>query len=113
MAECIFDQIASGKIPSDTVYKDDTVMAFKDIHPKTPVHILIIPIKHIVSLAEITPEDLPVVAHMMEVANIVARQAGTGDAYKLIINTGGDAGQVVMHLHMHLLGGRRIPPGIV
>jgi histidine triad (HIT) family protein len=108
MAECIFDQIASGKIPSDVVYQDDTVMAFKDIHPKAPVHVLIIPKKHIASLAEISKEDLPIIAHMMEVANRVAAQQGIPGAYKLVINTGSDAGQVVMHLHMHLLGGRKI-----
>ena len=109
MAECIFDQIASGKIPSDVVYQDDTVMAFKDIHPKVSIHILIIPKKHITSLAEITPEDLPVVAHMMEVANKVAEMQGAKGAFKLVINTGSEAGQVVMHLHMHLLAGKRIP----
>ena len=108
MTECIFDQIAVGKIHSDIVYQDDTVMAFKDIHPKAPVHILIIPKKHIPSLTEITREDLPVIAHMMEVANTVARQQGVGGAFKLIINTGKDAGQVIMHLHMHLLGGKKI-----
>src|SRR5512139_1331827 len=108
MAECIFDQIASGKIPSDVVYQDDTVMAFKDIHPRAPVHLLIIPRKHITSLAEVSKEDWPIVAHMMEVANIAARQQGAG-AYKLVINTGANAGQVVMHLHMHLLAGRQIP----
>ncbi|MBP1708177.1 MAG: histidine triad nucleotide-binding protein [Chloroflexi bacterium] len=108
MAECIFDQIASGKRPSDVVYQDDTVMAFKDIHPRAPVHVLIMPKKHITSLADITKEDLPIVAHMMEVANIVARQQGTR-SYKLVINTGANAGQVVMHLHMHLLAGRPIP----
>jgi histidine triad (HIT) family protein len=102
MAECIFDQIASGKIPSDVVYQDDTVIAFKDIHPKAPVHILIIPKKHIASLADVAKEDLPVIAHMMEVANQVAGQQGIPGAYKLVINTGSDAGQVVMHLHMHL-----------
>lgn len=109
MADCIFDLIASGKITSEVVHQDDTVMAFKDVHPKASVHILIIPKKHIPSLSEIKKEDLPVVAHMMEVANIVANQQGTGEAYKLIINTGKDAGQVIMHLHMHLLGGKRLP----
>ncbi len=109
MAECIFDQIASGKIPSDVVYQDDTVLAFKDIHPKAPIHVLIIPKKHITSMAEITKEDLPVIGHMMEVANIVAQQLGAGNSYKLVINTGGNAGQVVMHLHMHLLAGKQIP----
>jgi histidine triad (HIT) family protein len=108
MADCIFCQIGSGKIPSDVVYQDDTVIAFKDIHPKAPVHVLIIPKKHIPSIADITGKDLPVVAHMLEAANIVARQAGIPGAYKLVINTGASAGQVVMHLHMHLLGGKKI-----
>jgi histidine triad (HIT) family protein len=106
--ECIFCKIVAGKIPSDFVYRDHTVVAFKDINPKAPVHVLIIPRKHIVSLAEADREDLPTIAHMMEVANIVAREQGTGDAYKLVINTGKGAGQVVMHLHLHLLGGKKI-----
>jgi histidine triad (HIT) family protein len=109
LSECIFDQIASGKLPSDVVFQDDTVMAFKDIHPKAPVHILIIPKKHIASLAEMTKEDLPIVAHMLEVANGVAEQQGAGSSYKLIINTGSSSGQVVMHLHMHLLARKQIP----
>jgi histidine triad (HIT) family protein len=107
MEGCVFDQIASGKIPSDVVYQDDTVMAFKDIHPKAPIHLLIIPKKHITSLAEIEKEDLPIVAHMMEVATKVANQQGARGSFKLIINTGAEAGQVVMHLHMHLLAGKR------
>jgi histidine triad (HIT) family protein len=108
MAECVFCQIVAGKKPADIVFQDDSVMAFRDIHPKAPVHILIIPEKHIISLAEISAEDLPLIAHMMEVANIVAIQQGTVGSYKLVINTGKDAGQVIMHLHMHLLGGKRI-----
>ncbi len=108
MADCIFDQIAAGKIPSDVVYQDDTVMAFRDIHPKAPVHVLIIPKKHITSMAHITSEDLPIISHMMEVANIVAKKLSGPGAYKLVINTGSDAGQVVMHLHMHLLGGKKL-----
>jgi histidine triad (HIT) family protein len=113
MADCIFDQIASGKIPSEVVYQDETVMAFKDIHPKASVHVLIIPKKHIPSLSEMKKEDLPIVAHMMEVANTVAEQQGTKGTFKLVINTGKEAGQVIMHLHMHLLGGKRIPAGLV
>jgi histidine triad (HIT) family protein len=109
LVECVFDQIASGKLPADVVYQDDTVLAFKDIHPKAPIHILIIPKKHITSLAEMTKEDLPIVAHMLEVANTVAKQQGAGGSFKLIINTGGNAGQVVMHLHMHLLANKQIP----
>jgi histidine triad (HIT) family protein len=112
MAECIFDQIASGKIPSDVVYQDETVMAFNDIHPKAPVHVLIIPKQHITSLADVKPEDLPIIGHMIEVANIVSKQKGTGGAYKLVINTGKEAGQVVMHLHMHLLAGKQIPGAV-
>ena len=108
MADCVFDQIASGKIPSDVVYQDDTVMAFKDIHPKAPIHVLIIPKKHIKSMADITREDLPIISHMMEVVNIVAKKLGVPGTYKLVINTGSDAGQVVMHLHMHMLGGKKI-----
>ena len=104
----IFCKIAAGKLSADIVYRDDSVVAFKDIHPKAPVHILIIPRKHITSLADINKDDLPLVAHMMEVADIVAKQQGTGNAYKIVINTGGDAGQVIMHLHMHLLGGKRM-----
>jgi len=109
VAECIFDQIASGKIPSDVVYQDDTVMAFKDIHPRAPIHILIIPKKHIPSLVELSKEDLPIVAHMLEVASTVANQQGAGSSFKLIINTGSSSGQVVMHLHMHLLARKQIP----
>ena len=106
--DCIFDRIASGQSSSDVVYQDETVMAFRDIHPKAPIHILIIPKKHITSLAEIKSADLPIVTHMIEVANLVARQQGIGQGYKLVINTGREGGQVVMHLHMHLLGGRRM-----
>jgi histidine triad (HIT) family protein len=108
LADCIFCQIASGKVPSESVYQDETVLAFKDIHPKSPVHVLIIPRKHITSTADVTKEDLPIVAHMLEAANIVAQKEGIPGAYKLVINTGASAGQVVMHLHMHLLGGRKI-----
>jgi histidine triad (HIT) family protein len=108
MAECIFCRIGSGKIPAEVVYQDETIMAFKDIHPKAPVHVLIIPKKHIASNADITKDDLPIIAHMLEAANIVAQKEGVPGAYKLVMNTGASAGQVVMHLHMHLLGGKKI-----
>jgi histidine triad (HIT) family protein len=109
VAECIFCQIVAGKIPSQVVYQDDSVFAFRDIHPKAPVHILIIPKKHIPSLADVTPGDLETIAHLMDTANIVARQEGAGINYKLIINTGPDAGQLVLHLHLHLLAGKKLP----
>jgi histidine triad (HIT) family protein len=108
MTDCLFCQIGSGKIPAEVVYQDESVMAFKDIHPKAPVHVLIIPKKHIASNADITKNDLPILAHMMEAANIAAQKEGVPGAYKLVINTGPSAGQVVMHLHMHLLGGKKI-----
>jgi diadenosine tetraphosphate (Ap4A) HIT family hydrolase len=107
MADCVFDQIAAGKIPADIVFQDETVMAFNDLHPKAPVHVLIIPKKHITNIPEMSTEDAPIVAHMMEIANVVAKEKGIS-AFKLVINNGADAGQVVMHLHMHLLGGRKI-----
>ncbi len=107
MADCVFDQIIAGKIPADIVYQDETVMAFNDLHPKAPVHVLIIPKKHITNIPEMSKEDAPIVAHMMEIANVVAKKKGIS-AFKLVINNGADAGQVVMHLHMHLLGGRKI-----
>jgi len=108
MDDCIFCQIGSGKIPSAVVYQDETVMAFKDIHPKAPVHVLIIPRKHIASIGDIAKADLPIAAHILEVANIVAEKEGIPGAYKLVVNNGPSAGQVVMHLHAHLLGGKKI-----
>jgi histidine triad (HIT) family protein len=107
MSDCIFDKIVAGQIPSDIVFQDETVLAFKDINPKAPTHILIIPKKHIVSINDLAREDLPLMGHMMEVAKKIAAQQGL-KAYKLVINTGAEAGQVVMHLHMHLLGGKKL-----
>jgi histidine triad (HIT) family protein len=109
MSECIFCRIGEGEIPSQMVYHDEEIVAFRDIHPQAPTHILIIPRKHIVSLADIKSEDLPIITHIIEAANKIAREQGTGDGYRLVINTGGKAGQVVMHLHVHLLGGKRFP----
>jgi len=113
MADCLFCKIISGEIPTEFVYQDDDVVAFKDIAPKTPVHILIVPKKHIVSLAELEKDDLPLAAHMIEAANKIAKDQGIGKGYKLVVNTGADGGQVIMHLHMHLLGGRAMPDSIV
>jgi histidine triad (HIT) family protein len=104
--DCVFCNIVAGKIPSDIVFQDEEVMAFRDIHPKAPTHLLIIPKKHIVSLAELTSADMPLAARMIETANKLARQEGISSGYRLVINTGKSAGQVVIHLHMHLLGGR-------
>jgi len=108
MDDCIFCQIGSGKIPSAVVYQDETVMAFKDIHPKAPVHLLIIPKKHIASIADIAKDDLPIAAHLLEVANIVAEKVRIPGDSKLVVNTGPSAGHLVMHLHKQVLGGKKI-----
>lgn len=107
--DCIFCQIVAGKIPSDTIYQDDEVMAFRDIHPKAPTHLLIIPKRHIASLADLTQADLPLVARMVDVTNKLAKQEGISQGYRLMVNSGRSAGQVIPHLHMHLLGGKRLP----
>ena len=109
MDECIFDKIIAGKIPSKTVHQDDRVFAFRDINPQAPVHILIIPKRHIASLNDITEADEPLLGHMIKVAGDIARKEGVAQkGYRLAINTGREGGQLVQHLHMHLLGGREL-----
>ena len=105
--DCIFCQIVAGKIPSQRLYQDDEVIAFRDINPQAPVHVLIIPKSHIPSLAQVKQSNT--IAHMTDVANQLAKDQGVlEDGYRLVINCGRDGGQVVPHLHMHLLGGRRL-----
>src|SRR5215510_16417525 len=107
----IFSKIIAREIPSDIVYQDDRVTAFKDIHPLAPVHILIVPNKEIPTVDDITPEDEQMLGHMFVVAREVARQMGVAEnGYRLLVNCRTDAGQEVYHLHMHLLGGRRLGP---
>jgi len=111
--DCIFCRIAKGEIPTDFLYKDDTIMAFRDIHPLAPVHILIMPVKHIPSLAHIAAADLPLIGRMAQVANELAQSEGILErGYRLVINTGKEGGQVVPHLHLHLLGGRQLRDGL-
>jgi histidine triad (HIT) family protein len=106
---CIFCQIASGKIPSDIVYQDEEVIAFRDIKPQAPVHLIIIPRKHILSLDQLIEDELPVIAHMIKVANKLAKKEKVADkGYRLAINCGQEGGQLVPHLHLHLLGGRSL-----
>ena len=107
MSECIFCRIGAGEIPSQIVYQDPQIIAFRDINPQAPTHILVIPRKHIISLAELKTADLPIVTRMVEVANKIAKEQSISDGYRLVINTGSKAGQVVMHLHLHLLGGKQ------
>ncbi len=109
MKDCIFCRIAAGEIPSDLVYEDDQVRVFRDIHPKAEVHLLMIPRKHIDSLADAAPEDEGLLGHMLRVAPAVARSAGLQAGFRTVINTGADAGQEVFHLHLHLLGGGDLP----
>jgi len=114
MDNCVFCEIAKGKTYSDIVYEDDDAIAFTDIDKQAPVHILVIPKKHIRSLAEIEENDLPIIGRLFDIANKVAREKGINKkGYRLVINCGIESGQSVWHLHVHLLGGRRMtwPPG--
>lgn len=103
---CLFCKIVAGDIPSSKVYEDDTILAFRDINPQAPVHILVIPKVHIPSLDGITPENSAVVAHIFETIPQIAKEAGLDSGYRLISNCGPDACQTVPHLHFHILGGR-------
>ena len=108
-SDCIFCKIISGQIPSTQLYQDDTVTAFRDIHPVAPTHILIVPNKHIASNNKIAGEDEQTVGHMFYVASQLAVQENIAESgYRLIINTGSDGGQEVFHLHLHLVGGRKL-----
>jgi histidine triad (HIT) family protein len=107
--DCIFCQIASGQIPADIIYQDQGIIAFRDIKPQAPVHLLLIPRRHIPSLNQLKEADLPVIGRMVAVANKLAKDEGVADkGYRLAINCGQEGGQLVPHLHMHLLGGRRL-----
>jgi histidine triad (HIT) family protein len=113
MNDCLFCKIAAGKIPAEKIYEDDDVVAFWDISPAAPKHFLIIPKKHIVNLSDLAAQDDQLIGKMMRVSAQVAEENGIEKGYRTIINNGADAGQVVFHLHMHVLGGRPMgwPPG--
>ena len=102
---CIFCKIIQNVIPSSRVYEDDDVLVFKDIHPSAPVHLLVIPKRHITGLSAVTAADQQVLGKMMVVASQVAREAGSTDGFRTIINDGRVGRQDVLHLHMHVLGG--------
>jgi len=107
--DCIFCRIAGGELQSDILYQDDKVVAFPDVSPRAPVHILVIPRAHIDSVADLTEADASLMGHMVLVANRLAREAGTADkGYRLTVNCGSGGGQVAPHLHLHLLGGRQM-----
>jgi Diadenosine tetraphosphate (Ap4A) hydrolase and other HIT family hydrolases len=107
--DCIFCKIIEGSIPSTKVYESENVIAFKDIQPAAPVHILIIPKKHIPTMNDVTEEDGPVVAELFAAAREIAKQQGIAESgYRLINNVNSDGGQIVYHLHIHLLGGEKL-----
>lgn len=113
MTDCIFCKIAAGEIPADVVYETDEYLAFRDLNPVAPTHILLIPRKHIPSLAKLEPGDTELVANMMLAARRIAADEELHNGFRFVANTGPDAGQSVHHLHFHILGGRSLgwPPG--
>jgi len=105
--DCVFCKIVAGEIPSDILYQDEEVIAFRDINPIAPTHLLIVSKKHIPSLLHLTDAEVPLIGHMTKIANQLAREHGVAESgYRLVINCGKESGQLVPHLHMHLLGGR-------
>ena len=108
MSNCLFCKIVAGEIPSTKVYEDDLVLAFRDIAPQAPTHILVIPKVHIGSVAEISAENSGVVAHIFEVIPQIAQAEGLENGYRVVSNCGEHAGQTVHHLHFHILGGKQL-----
>lgn len=110
---CLFCKIIEGGLPSSSVYQDEQCYAFVDINPQAPVHVLVIPRKHIASLAQAEESDQPLLGHLLWAAAEVAQKKGLSRGYRVVISTGRDGGQTVDHLHLHVLGGRAMhwPPG--
>ncbi|MGN1017148.1 MAG: histidine triad nucleotide-binding protein [Faecousia sp.] len=106
MSDCLFCKIIAGEIPSTRVYEDDLVLAFRDIAPQAPTHILVVPKAHIADCDAVTPENSGVVSHIFEVIPAIARAEGLTNGYRVVSNCGADAGQTVQHLHFHILGGK-------
>jgi histidine triad (HIT) family protein len=107
--DCVFCKIVTGEIPSDIIYQDEDLIAFRDINPQAPVHLLIIPRKHIPALIDLTKAESSLAGHMVKIANQLAKSEGiSSGGYRLVINCGQQGGQLVPHLHLHLLGGRQL-----
>jgi histidine triad (HIT) family protein len=107
--DCIFCKIVAGEIPSDTVYEDEEIIAFRDINPQAPVHIVIIPRQHISALSDLSQSDSALVGRMVIAANKLAEDEGIAEkGYRVVINCGPEGGQLVPHLHLHLVGGRQL-----
>jgi histidine triad (HIT) family protein len=113
MSKTLFEKIIAREIPAAIVYEDDSVLAFRDIHPQAPVHVLIVPKKLIPRIAEAAADDQPLLGHLLLKAAKVAKQLDLETGYRLVINNGADGGETVPHLHVHILGGRHLawPPG--
>lgn len=107
--DCVFCQIVAGKLPSEILYQDEEIIAFRDISPMAPVHLLVVPRKHVTCLSELPEADSPLMGHMIIIANRLAKKEGVAESgYRLVINSGQEGGQVVPHLHLHVLGGRQL-----
>jgi histidine triad (HIT) family protein len=113
MSDCLFCKIAAGEIPSDTVYRSEKVIAFRDINPAAPTHVLVIPVRHIASAADLDDADADLLAETFATMASLAESEGLSGGWRVVTNVGGDAGQSVHHLHFHLMGGRTMswPPG--
>lgn len=113
MEKTLFQKICDKEVPADIVYEDERVVAFRDINPQAPTHVLIVPRKPIPRIAEATPEDHALLGHLLLKAAEVAKQLGLANGFRLVINNGPDGGEAIPHLHVHILGGRRMqwPPG--
>ena len=111
--DCIFCKIINGEIPSQIVYEDDDVFAFRDIAPQAPVHILVTPKTHIKSAADVSEGNSALIARCFEVIAAIAKQEGLGKGFRVITNSGTDGGQTVPHLHFHILGGKPLHPGLL
>ena len=108
MSDCLFCKIIAGDIPSTKVYEDELVLAFRDIAPQAPIHILVIPKEHIASVAEINEKNSAVISHIFEVIAKIAKEEDLVGGYRVVSNCGDDAGQTVHHLHFHILGGKKL-----
>ena len=110
MENCLFCKIIAGEIPSKKVYEDENVYAFHDINPNAPVHVLVIPKKHIASVQEVTAENIQAVSAVLQAIPVIAAELGLAEkGYRVITNCGEDGGQTVKHLHFHILGGKKLP----
>ena len=107
--DCIFCQIVAGKLSGEIIYQDEEVIAFRDINPQAPIHLLIIPKRHVPSLTHLSEAEAQLMGHMVNIANQLAKREGISESgYRLVVNCGKEGGQVVPHLHLHLLGGRKL-----